>query len=54
MLVERILHERMGKGRYKIIEESQTYEKYKDNLRKIKGPAQSKLHIIRWNDLITS
>lgn len=47
MIVERILHERVVKGRNKIIEESQIYEKYKDNLRKIKGPAQNKLQIIR-------
>lgn len=47
MLVERILHERAPRNKYKIIEESQMYEKYKDNLRKIKGPAQKKLHIIR-------
>lgn len=49
MIVERIMRERYAKSKEKMLKESKVYEKYKENLRKIKGndKQSNKLQIVR-------
>jgi hypothetical protein len=49
MIVQRIMHERKARSKENILDECNIYEKYRENLRKIKGTGTNsrRLQIIR-------